>query len=143
MKVFPIYFYVVLFSMSMVACNSKSPDKVDVSSSINAVHVPVTLIDNEPYIANKETNEGVKKLMEIVEDGLESESPNMEQIGTDLENTIKQIYASCTMSGRAFEELDSYLREANKQVQDVKNTPNKIVLIGLQTYLSQYPKYFK
>jgi|SRR5690554_3843608 len=143
MKVFPIYFYVVLFSMSMVACNSKSPDKVDVSSSINAVHVPVTLIDNEPYIANKETNEGVKKLMGIVEDGLESESPNMEQIGTDLENTIKQIYASCTMSGRAFEELDSYLREANKQVQDVKNTPNKIMLIGLQTYLSQYPKYFK
>ncbi len=143
MKVFPIYFYVVLFSISLIACNSKSPDKVKVTSTINAIHVPVTLIDNEPYIANKETNEGVQKLMEIVEEGLESESPDMPQIGADLENTIKHIYASCTMSGRAYEQLDNYLKEVNHKVQDVKQASNKIILIGLQSYLSEYSKYFK
>lgn len=133
----------ILFPLLMGACGFNSDPKEETETSLFAVHVPVKLINNEKYIANKETTQGINELLNIVEKGLEDENPNMETIGQSLEDTIKKIYASCTMSGRAFEELNNYLIEANKKVQEVKYTPNKIILIELQSYLSQYPKYFK
>lgn len=141
----PIKYVVIgiLSLMLLAACGFDSRPVEEAETSLFAVPVPVKLINNERYIADKETSKGIQKLLVIVEEGLESENPNMEAIGQELENTIKKIYATSTMSGRAFDELNNYLVEANKKVQEVKQTPNKIILIELQSYLSQYPKYFK
>lgn len=123
--------------------NIEKENTTEVETVKHSPEVPVILIDNEAFIADKVANVHVENIKLIVEKAIESENPNMENVAREIEQELQEIYANTKMSDAPFDALDNYLREIKAQLPDLKMASNKIILIEMHTYLSQYNKYFK
>lgn len=138
----------ILLMLSMVlgfkACNNPSESsQQEIEKSELISNVPITLKAGERYIVNRATQDEIKNMIAILEEGIESDNPNMANIASSLEKSMKEIYASNTSEGDSFEALDAYLIKAKDYVHDIENAANKIILIELHAYLNQFTKYFK
>ncbi|HLS71103.1 MAG TPA: hypothetical protein VK027_05525 [Chitinophagaceae bacterium] len=123
--------------------NVEKENTVDIETVKHNPDIPVTLIDNEAFIADKIANTHVENIKVIVENAIENEEPNMENVAKEIEQELKEIYANTKMSDAPFNALDKYLRKIKAQLPDLERSSNKIILIEMHTYLSQYDKYFK
>ncbi len=135
--------FLIFISFYFISCSQTPEETITAVNSIHAPSVNVQLNAGEKWTANQETTQGINNMVKIVEGGLESEDPKMPKLKGALEQELKTIYAKCTMTGTAHDQLHNYLLPLKEKIDKVAESENKIILIELQSYLSVYPNYFQ
>lgn len=98
----------------------------------------VKLDNGKRWVANAETTEGIKNMMNFIYD-FEAEVQTYEQLQEDLQNEFRMIFKKCTMTGEAHDQLHNYLIPLKEKIEKVSEEN----LSEIQDYLNTYKNYFR
>ncbi|MBX2983394.1 MAG: hypothetical protein WBB32_13180 [Flavobacteriales bacterium] len=101
----------------------------------------VQLDNGKTWEANVETTEGVKSMQAIVA-GFDPATGDGAVFKEELEAEFKDIFAKCTMTGEAHDQLHNYLIPIHKMLDKLSPEPSAAELAELGDYLKTYPNYF-
>lgn len=103
---------------------------------------PVVQLDNgKTWAANTETTEGVQAMKALVE-GYDPATGDGVVLKEELKAEFDQIFAKCTMTGDAHEQLHNYLIPLHKMLDGLGADPSATELDSLREYLGTYGNYF-
>jgi len=104
--------------------------------------MPTVLLDNgKTWAANPETTEGVEAMKALV-DGFDPGIGDGAALKEGLAAEFKDIFAKCTMTGEAHEQLHHYLVPIKAMLDNLGDQPTPDELSALSDYLGTYPDYF-
>lgn len=101
----------------------------------------VQLDNGKAWAANAETTDGIAAMQAI----LDSYDPAVEDstmLKEELEAEFSEIFAKCTMTGEAHEQLHNYLKPVHAMLEKLGGSPTVAQRQELSDYLATYGKYF-
>lgn len=101
----------------------------------------VKLDNGKTWEANAETTEGVKSMQAIVA-SFDPAKGDGELFKEELEAEFKDIFAKCTMTGEAHEQLHNYLIPLHKMLDKLTASPTPEQITEMYQYLGTYENYF-
>lgn len=101
----------------------------------------VELNNGETWEANPETTQGIEAMASIVA-GYDSSIGDGVVLKEELTAEFQEIFAKCTMTGEAHEQLHNYLFPLKKMLDGLGDDPNEGQLTELREYLDTYTNYF-
>jgi len=101
------------------------------------------LNNGNKWKANAETTEGIKKMMNLVNEYLKKGDTDSQKLGESLEKEFTTVLQKCTMTGEAHEQLHNYLLPLKAKFDRLKETNNVESVNEIQTYLNNYNNYFE
>lgn len=104
--------------------------------------VPVQLDNGQPWAANVETTDGVNSMMALVE-GYDPVNGDGTVLKKELIAEFNEIFAKCTMTGAAHEQLHNYLAPVHGMLDKLGTKPTAAELSELNAYLGTYGNYFR
>lgn len=119
-------------------------DHAHADESHEASSTEVLLDNGEPWEANPETTEGIGNMKTIVTDFTRSGDEDYQALHTKLDREFKNIFALCTMTGEAHNQLHNYLHPMRAWIDDiVENEEERGRSIELlYQRLEEYDEYF-
>ena len=99
------------------------------------------LNSGERWLANKETTEGIKMMIEIVQN--QAVHISTDSLKNSLETKMNMIFQKCTMKGEAHEQLHSYLFPLKEKIASLEDENREKVVVDVNSYLSKYWLYFQ
>lgn len=103
----PLFLLFLVF-LSIVSCNSEKANTEMHEDHISETELPV-LINGEKWKANEEMNDVIVKAEQEAKQFNGNELTGYQSLGKKLKSMVKEITNSCTMQGRAHEELHKWL----------------------------------
>ncbi|MBP8822548.1 MAG: hypothetical protein KBH07_02755 [Flavobacteriales bacterium] len=101
----------------------------------------VQLDHGQTWSANPETTEGIAAMKALV-DGYNTASGNSALLKDSLVVEFKDIFAKCTMTGEAHDQLHNYLIPLKGMLDSLGTTPDAAKLGAMGNYLGTYHQYF-
>lgn len=101
----------------------------------------VQLDNGKTWEANPETTEGIQAMASIVE-GFDRATGDVAVLKEELQAEFSGIFAKCTMTGEAHEQLHNYLVPVKHMLDSLGNDPSDAQLADLRAYLGTYGNYF-
>lgn len=101
----------------------------------------VQLDNGKTWAANPETTDGIAAMQSI----LDNYDPAMEDstmLKEELVTEFQDIFAKCTMTGEAHEQLHNYLMPVKGMLDQLGNAPSDAQLEEMSKYLGTYGNYF-
>ncbi|MGV9013516.1 MAG: hypothetical protein ACOH13_13055 [Flavobacteriales bacterium] len=143
----PTIIVLSLAAMLVTACGtSNGTDERNVPGDAdmgNEHHAGAVLLNNgQPWTANTETTHGVNAMLALVK-SYDPASGDGAVLKKELTAEFNEIFAKCTMTGEAHEQLHNYLTPVHGMLDKLSVKPTAADLSELSTYLGTYGKYFK
>lgn len=138
---------VVLFAMacSPVEAPRSGEDHHDhaehAGANAEAGSGPVQLDNGKKWEANPETTQGIEAMAAIV-DGYDANTSDAAVLKEELDAEFKEIFAKCTMTGEAHDQLHNYLLPLKKKLEALGAEPTNDELADLRQYLGTFSSYF-
>lgn len=109
----------------------------------NAPATPVVQLNNgQKWKANPETTEGIKKMIGIIKNGMDSKS-TPQDMATPLNDAFQGIIKQCTMEGEAHDQLHHFLIPVQEHLKTFATSEASIdSVISLVNHLGTYHQYF-
>ncbi len=108
------------------------------------------LNDGKKWTANKETTEGVQKMIEQVQGfrglDVQEDLPSYNLLARGVKNTMDEIFNKCTMKDAAHDELHDFLLPIlgmNKKLAGDNLDTAKQGLDDLESHLNSYQDFFE
>ncbi len=102
----------------------------------------VQLDNGQPWAANIETTDGVNAMLALLK-AYDPASGDGAVLKTGLLAEFNDIFAKCTMTGAAHEQLHNYLAPVHGMLDRLGAKPTAAELSELSTYLGTYGAYFR
>ena len=102
----------------------------------------VQLNNGQPWIANTETTAGVNTMLALVRN-YDPANGDGAALKSALVAEFNGIFAKCTMTGAAHEQLHNYLAPVHGMLDRMSATPTAAELSELSAYLGTYGTYFQ
>lgn len=102
----------------------------------------VQLDNGKPWEANIETTDGIQAMQAIL-DNFDPANEDGSLLKEELEAEFKDIFAKCTMTGEAHEQLHNYLIPVHGMLDKLDSVPTDAQREELSTYLGTYGNYFQ
>lgn len=106
-----------------------------------ATGTAVQLDNGQTWEANIETTEGIAS-MEALVGSYAPGSDDGQLLKEGLEAEFQDIFAKCTMTGEAHDQLHNYLAPVHKMLKELGPEPSEAELDALGEYLATYTDYF-
>ncbi|MCC6841287.1 MAG: hypothetical protein IT230_14100 [Flavobacteriales bacterium] len=107
-----------------------------------AAEGPAVQLDHgKTWAANPETTAGIAAMKALVE-GYQAEAGDGAALRDGLNAEFKQIFAKCTMTGEAHDQLHNYLIPVKGMLDSLGTAPEAAKLEALGQYLGTYGQYF-
>lgn len=103
----------------------------------------VELDNGEKWKANLETNEGVKKMLALVNEEKSKESPDYLTLKENLDKEFMTVLEKCTMTGESHDQLHNYLLPLKARVDQLQSNSERHEIEDLDDYLLTYQNYFE
>ncbi len=133
-----------LVLLSLTAClkEKKTTEKEgETTTEVTAETSNVTLDNGKLWIANPETTQGIHNMQKILSERKQEASGAV--LKEALEKEFEMIFEKCTMEGEAHEQLHNYLLPLKRKLNQLDGTNDAEVLTDIESYLKEYPNYFK
>lgn len=101
----------------------------------------VQLDHGRTWSANPETTEGIAAMKALV-DGYHAVNGNGAHVKDSLLVEFKDIFAKCTMTGEAHDQLHNFLIPLKGMLDSLGTAPDSAKLAALGNYLGTYGQYF-
>lgn len=101
----------------------------------------VQLDHGKTWAANPETTAGIAAMKALVQ-GYQAEAGDGAALRDGLNAEFKQIFAKCTMTGEAHDQLHNYLIPVKGMLDSLGTAPEAAKLEALGQYLGTYSQYF-
>ncbi|HRN38317.1 MAG TPA: hypothetical protein PLV70_04295 [Flavobacteriales bacterium] len=101
----------------------------------------VQLDNGNTWAANTETTEGIAAMQALLA-GFDPATGDAPVLHEELEAEFKEIFAKCTMTGEAHNQLHNYLIPVHKMLDGMGNEPSEAQRDELANYLATYGNYF-
>lgn len=138
MKTLISLFAITLFSSS---CNTHSQESKPVSiSDLN--YMEISLENDEPWIANIETTQGVAKMLNLVQ----GFSRDYSVLQSNLEYEFQILFLKCSMTGEAHNQLHNYLIPMVVIFEDIAKDDVEVSALAvekLKLHLQGYSLFFE
>ena len=138
MKTLISLFAITLFSSS---CNTHSQESKPVSiSDLN--YMEISLENDEPWIANIETTQGVAKMLNLVQ----GFSRDYSVLQSNLEYEFQILFLKCSMTGEAHNQLHNYLIPMVALFEDIAKDDAEVSALAvekLKLHLEGYSLFFE
>ena len=148
MKATPI---IVLFLSALLATGCGTSDTTHESHNPGAAEMgneheghagAMQLNNGQPWSANTETTHGVNAMLALVT-SYDPTNGDGAVLKKELTAEFNEIFAKCTMTGAAHEQLHNYLTPVHGMLDKMSVQPTAADLSELSAYLGTYGKYFK
>jgi hypothetical protein len=149
-----IYLILVVFVSIITACKnepgtSEGKDEVKNETAIpeadhheEARHSETVKLNNQKWVANAETNDGIKKMNSHLDKA--NGAQNCDSLKSTLEKEFNTILQKCTMTGEGHTQLHNYLVPLSKLMKDLESKKECAEETDkIKDYLSDYYKYFQ
>ncbi|HRN78953.1 MAG TPA: hypothetical protein PKY29_03770 [Ferruginibacter sp.] len=105
---------------------------------------PVVQLNNgQKWKANVETTEGIKKMVGIIKNGMDSKS-TPQAMSTPLNEAFQEIIKQCTMEGEAHNQLHHFLKPVQEHLKTFSSSDASIDSVAaLVNHLATYHQYFE
>ena len=134
----------LLFVIS--SCSGPSSDSKEKSQPI-VVEVNVELNNGERWVANPETTEGIKNMIDHMAAFSSSQkTDSFKTLSDSLNAEFMTIFSKCTMKGEAHEQLHNYLFPMRAKFKALASDDLDICrsqFDELELYLATYDDYFE
>jgi hypothetical protein len=143
--------FLVLASLSLASCNfmAKAPDADEPIAFENEDGV-LQLNNGAKWQANPETTAGVEELKNLVSNFEQSDSTSAlaayNQLGAAMHETMKTIFAQCTMTGDAHNELHDFLYPMLGDIKKLQGDNLEVAqnsFANLSRQLGRYSAFFE
>ena len=138
MKTLISLFAITLFSSS---CNTHSQESKPVSiSDLN--YMEISLENDERWIANIETTQGVAKMLNLVQ----GFSGDYSLLHSNLEQEFQTLFLKCSMTGEAHNQLHNYLIPMVALFEDIAKDDAEVSTLAvekLKLHLEGYSLFFE
>lgn len=101
----------------------------------------VQLNNGETWEANAETTQGIEAMASIAA-GYDATTGDGVVLKEELEAEFREIFAKCTMTGEAHDQLHNYLFPLKKMLDGLGEDPEEAQMADLREYLDTYTNYF-
>ncbi len=101
----------------------------------------VQLNNGQPWAANVETTDGVNSMLALVKSYDPTSADTL--LKSELVAEFNGIFAKCTMTGQAHEQLHNYLSPVHGMLDKLSAKPSAADLSELRAYLGTYGNYFR
>ncbi len=101
----------------------------------------MTLDNGKQWIPNVETTEGIARMAALISDH-DPATGDAKALKAGLEEEFALIFARCTMTGEAHNQLHNYLLPIHKEMAYI-DLSEKVDRDELLDYLGTYGKYFE
>ena len=107
----------------------------------------IELVDNEKWNVNKEMMVHIKNMESIIEKAEKAEVaevPDYDEVGMKLDENIELLTSSCTMTGKAHDELHKWLVPFIGLVAEMNEaTDKKAHFPAIKESMNEFNAYFK
>lgn len=101
----------------------------------------VQLDNGKPWAANTETTHGINSMLALLE-SYDPANGDGAALKKELMAEFNEIFAKCTMTGKAHEQLHNYLAPVHGMLDKLSPEPTTAEVSQLRDYLGTYGKYF-
>ncbi len=101
----------------------------------------VQLDNGNTWAANPETTDGIAAMQAILS-GYDPAVDDGTMLKEELEAEFNEIFAKCTMTGEAHEQLHNFLKPVHAMLEELGGTPTVAQRQELSDYLATYGTYF-
>lgn len=101
----------------------------------------VQLNNGETWEANAETTQGIEAMASIAA-GYDAATGDGIVLKEELTTEFQEIFAKCTMTGEAHDQLHNYLLPLKKKLDGLGEEPTEDQMDDLREYLDTYTNYF-
>ena len=101
----------------------------------------VQLNNGQPWDANIESTDGVNAMLALVKN-YDPANGDGAVLKKELVAEFSEIFAKCTMTGVAHEQLHNYLAPVHEMLDKLGTKPSAAELSELSAYLGSYGNYF-
>lgn len=146
MKTLKLVSTLIIASLMMLACKNQSKSN-DSKCEEEAWISEITLNENEPWQANTATNDGVKKLKNVVNEFPVKTMKDYHQLANQLTEINNFIIDNCTMKGEAHENLHIWLYPLLEKVKLLKEAKTTVeaeeIRVSIECSVQKYATYFQ
>ena len=118
------------------------PGAADMGNEHEGQAGAVQLNNGQPWAANTETTHGVNAMLTLVK-SYDPTNGDGAVLKKELTAEFNEIFAKCTMTGKAHEQLHNYLTPVHGMLDKLGTKPSAADLSELSAYLKTYGNYFK
>lgn len=118
-------------------------DVIHEESHHDAATKEVELDNGEKWQANLETNEGIDKMLTLVNEEKSKNSPDYEGLKGSLDTEFMIVLDKCTMTGESHDQLHNYLLPLKARIDKLQASSNEHSIEDINSYLLTYQNYFK
>lgn len=105
---------------------------------------PVELNDGERWKANTETTENIQSMQAHLKTYSTAENGNVKELHTHLFADFEDIFAKCTMKGKAHDQLHNYLLPLRDMLVELDGCEDCNHALGhIEKHLESYSTYFE
>lgn len=147
-SIFPVWVLLILIVMACSPVEAPQDNHADHDHTAMGEHGhgdsrmgAVQLDHGKTWEANPETTEGIQAMVAIVE-GYDSATGDVAVLKEELQAEFSDIFAKCTMTGEAHDQLHNYLLPIKHMLDSLGNDPSDARLADLREYLGTYGNYF-
>lgn len=101
----------------------------------------VKLDNGQTWEANVETTQGIEAMASIAA-GYDAATGDGIVLKEELTAEFQEIFAKCTMTGEAHDQLHNYLFPLKKKLDGLGEDPSEEQMADLREYLDTYTNYF-
>ncbi len=152
------------FSLLMISCKEAKNDNTTESETItetvdhenhtesakelvNAWADEIVLNNGVKWQANKETTDGVKTMLSLINEKKVSSSEDYNILGNELNEVKNTVVKECTMKGPSHDNLHVWLYPLVKKIEQLQKTETMDdgaeILASIIDHLNAYNTYFK
>lgn len=146
MKTSPIISFLLVTLLATACGTSDATDEDHAPGAAemgNEHHAGAVLLNSgQPWAANTETTQGVNAMLALVK-SYDTANGDGAVLKEELTAEFKEIFAKCTMTGEAHEQLHNYLIPIHKMLDKLSAEPSEEEIAELRGYLGTYGKYFR
>lgn len=114
-----------------------------IASEEQEVAGKLVLNNGNKWQANKESTEGIQKMLTLVNVYLSKGNLNSKALSGNLEKEFTAILQKCTMKGEAHIQLHNYLLPLKNKIDKLKGNSNLKSVKEIEAYLNDYKNYFQ
>lgn len=152
MKIYSRLILFVFLFLCIASCNQRKGEEQGVFNTVQKDRDEekkdhtLVLNDGERWIANNETNQGIKAMVELTQSfPYTDDVASYRMLHAQLESELAKIFKKCTMKGEAHDQLHNYLLPLKKRITNLELSnvnESKAIVEELKMYLLVYDNYF-
>ncbi len=139
--------------ISMASCTNeeakenKSTENSKIETNHHESESKVSLNNGETWIANRETTDGINKMIQLMDTFSETDNADAyKSLSDTLDSEFNLIFKRCTMKGEAHNQLHNYLFPMKAKFKSLASgdlSESKTAFDDLKAHLAEYNTYFK